>query len=1193
MSVRLRRSLLAVTSLALLIIGAWARGASSRFELVSRSNGGASSRQARNLPRSGGATLELARRGFTINADGTVGAMVELADPSAVEIYLAARKTSAPASGSVAPAAVTVQATALARAQIAHLDQLQRDLVGTLTSSAIGAHVIYRVQRVYNGIAVQVDGGRLDVIRALPGVKGVHPLVPKSPTNFTSVPFIGAPQVWSGATGAITGTGVTIGVIDTGIDYLHYDFGGSGAYLSSGSYTRANWPETAKVVGGYDFAGDNYDASGVYGSTTPTPDPDPMDCWGTDAAGNEIIPHGTHVAGTLAGYGENADGSTFTGPWTASTPISTLGIGPGVAPGAELYALRVFGCEGTTNLVTEAIDWALDPNNDGNFADHLDIINMSLGSSYGAPDDPDAVSANNAASLGVIVVAAAGNDNDGFFIVSTPGVAGGAIAVAACGDPGVIYTDLYVNSPSSIAGDYLAQSALFGPPFPSSGITNDVILASPSDGCSALSNASAMAGNIAMMNRNYPNGCTFTTKVKNAQNAGAVAAIIADNVDESTLITMAGSDPTITIPSASILFGDGETIESQLPSPGVNATLTGLGMADALASFTSRGPRTGDAALKPDIAAPGLQIFSADGGTGNAGFFLDGTSMATPHVSGTMALLRQLYPTWSVEELKALVMNTGHDVTLYPNATPPLVGPGRIGAGRVDVATAAQAPAVAFNADDAGLVSVSFGAIEVADTTTLTKNVTVENKSGASLTYAIGFTPFATIPGVTVSFPQGSTVTVPGGGSATVPVQLTADAAAMRHTMDPSIFTTSEGYPRFWQSEEDGYMTLTPSSGTVLRVPIYAALRPISAMTTLQSAMGLTGTLGTATLDLTGSGLNTGTAYPTDILSLVSALELVEDNADPTVSDARFVGVTTDYPTEVASGNTVADSTVFFGVALQDNWSSPVPVVFDIMIDSAGNGKYDYDLFLTDLDDGDDVYVASLCSLSSGNCTLTPVNGVTPDVFDTAPLNSNVVVLPVTASELGLTPGKSRFNFYFNRESGTQVYHSFDPANAGLSFSGNFAVAGSGQPIFPDLPGQAIDVGYNQTNYTADGASGLLLLHHHNGAGNRAESVPVEFGSCSVSANPVVPPLATVGVETTFQANDTANSCTGAAAYDWDFGDGSPHATTANPQHEYAQDGTYTWRLVVWRGDFSATQTGSITVHPQVGGRLQRHLKQG
>jgi hypothetical protein len=99
----------------------------------------------------------------------------------------------------------------------------------------------------------------------------------------------------------------------------------------------------------------------------------------------------------------NGDGTSFAGPYTGSLNTAAMGIGPGVAPEAGIYALRVFGCAGSTALTVAAINWATDPNRDGDPSDHVDVINMSLGSSYGTPDDPSAAASNIAAGLGVLV----------------------------------------------------------------------------------------------------------------------------------------------------------------------------------------------------------------------------------------------------------------------------------------------------------------------------------------------------------------------------------------------------------------------------------------------------------------------------------------------------------------------------------------------------------------------------------------------------------------------------------------------------------------------------------------------------------------------------------------------------------------------------------------------------------------------
>jgi len=233
--------------------------------------------------------------------------------------------------------------------------------------------------------------------------------------------------------------------------------------------------------------------------------------------------------------------------------------------------------------------------------------------------------------------------------------------------------------------------------------------------------------------------------------------IVVDNVPGSPPPGL-GDDPTIvtpiTIPSERVTLLDGNSMKANIAT--LNVTLLGQPGGDTLASFSSRGPRRifgSPLRLKPDIAAPGLNItstqtgvtcngvaFPAGTGSGcivvNASgnipnsqlLIISGTSMASPHMAGIMALLRELKPEWSVEELKALAMNYAtHDVTVFPNGTPPRYGPSRIGAGRVDPSKAAVGDVVAMNADDPGLVSVTFEP-EVVGVTTQTKKIRVVNK---------------------------------------------------------------------------------------------------------------------------------------------------------------------------------------------------------------------------------------------------------------------------------------------------------------------------------------------------------------------------------------------------------------------------------------------------------------------------------
>ena len=172
-------------------------------------------------------------------------------------------------------------------------------------------------------------------------------------------------------------------------------------------------PAAPRVKGGIDLVGDSYNAdpdSDTY-QPVPHPDPNPLDC---PAATSGTVGHGSHVAGTAAGSGVLSTGATYTGPYNATTISgNSWTVGPGVAPKADLYAIRVFGCDGSTDVVVDAIEWAVD--ND------IDVINLSLGSPFGTKDSPDAVAATNAAKAGVVVVISAGNEGPNQYITRFTG----------------------------------------------------------------------------------------------------------------------------------------------------------------------------------------------------------------------------------------------------------------------------------------------------------------------------------------------------------------------------------------------------------------------------------------------------------------------------------------------------------------------------------------------------------------------------------------------------------------------------------------------------------------------------------------------------------------------------------------------------------------------------------------------------
>ncbi len=149
---------------------------------------------------------------------------------------------------------------------------------------------------------------------------------------------------------------------------------------------------------------------------------------------------------------------------------------------------------------------------------------MSLGSDYGHPNDVTAEASDNAARAGVVVVASAGNSGDTYFVSGSPGAAGRAISVANSLDDGKGAL-LRVNAPASLAGDFPAGAAAYGPNLADGSVTGDVVLVNDgtgtaTDGCEAL--VGFPAGAIALVDGGT---CSFKTKTLNAQNAGAIAVI--------------------------------------------------------------------------------------------------------------------------------------------------------------------------------------------------------------------------------------------------------------------------------------------------------------------------------------------------------------------------------------------------------------------------------------------------------------------------------------------------------------------------------------------------------------------------------------------------------------------------------------------------------------------------------------------
>ena len=1034
-----------------------------------------------------------------------------------------------------------------ARAQLHTVTAAQNRVISALPS---GSNVVYRTHAVLAGLAVTTNVKNYQALTHLSGVAAVYPIAPKSPSNSYAVPLQHAPEAWQ-AHGDL-GANSTVAIIDTGIDYTHADFGGVGTVQEyQDSKAQLGEPVSAgefpgpKVIGGYDLAGDDYNGSG---GTPPSPDPWPLDCNG----------HGSHVAGTVAGYGVDSNGNTYDGSYDTTTPFGDLRIGPGMAPLAKLYAYRVFGCEGDSFLVGDAIDMAADPNGDGDPSDHVDVVNMSLGSDYGSPQDGDSVLTDAASQLGITMVVASGNAGDLYDVGGSPGDAPRALTAAASQDEYSQVDALNVSAPESIAGTYAAERSIAydwtnDPDL--SGDVAQVTEASNLDGCDPLNTADAAAvnGKIAFVewdDNDTTRRCGSVARSANLVAAGAIGFIFGSNEESFS----AGITGSAVIPGVLVAKSGADAIRAELVADHTvsisGTTANGFaqfvsGLNDTLAGFSSRG--INDAGnVKPDVTAVGVSVFSAGNGTGNQGLNDSGTSMATPMVAGTAALVRSLHPEWNPEQVKADIMNTA-DQDLYQgiNHTVPKYAPNRVGSGRIDVESALDNQTLAYSIDngsggtDNGTVSASFGPVAVtpsADPTVLTRTIKVQNTSLNTVTYDVSYDERTSIPGADYTVSP-DTVTIDPRSSKTVTVTLTITPGELTKTIDPTVDRFQAIANRQYQADASGNVVFSSQDELPnLRVPVYAAPRPASAMTQPSSFSLSGGPVQTRLLPLSGQQVDQGSG-DTLVQSTVAGFELqatsgLAPNCSVTVTagcvnfpdereaDIRYVGATSDAPQlEANDQNPLEDGLAYFAVSAQAPWRTPTgSMEYDIYIDSTGDGVADAVLFNTNFTTatGTDVMVTELFDLNLGEVTDLELVNASDGSTDTALFNSDTLVMPVWLGALpGLAEGASRITYTvqsFSMYQSAPVDHignvdgdlnitggkSLDVLNPGLTVTGSYD--GNASPLlFRDAPGSVLAVRRDVAAYAADHGKGALLVHFQNEVGNKAQVMSLNKNTAHVS----------------------------------------------------------------------------------------------
>ncbi len=923
--------------------------------------------------------------------------------------------------------------------------------------ASAGATFQRQYQDAYNGMRVRVSVRNLPKLATLPGVVAIRPIRVRHKTLTTAVPFTGVPAAWGDY--GYTGKGVKIAIIDSGIDYTHADFGGPGtpAAFDANDPTiiePGSFP-TTKVAGGTDLVGDDYDPESTDPNLfTPHPDPDPIDC----ITGG----HGTHVAGIAAGQGVKADGSTYTGPYNASLDFGTFAVGPGVAPEATLYAFRVFGCEGATDVVIDAINAAV--------AADVDVINMSLGADFGEADDPDVVATNNASKAGIAVVISAGNAGPVPYIVGSPGTATRAITVAAQ-DAVPTFPLAIVDLP--VQPDQAGINMNAGPlPLSAPLVVLKATATTVRLGCDPADYSGFdVTGKIVAVKRGV---CAFVDKGQIAAGQGAAGIIVInrDDVPSGELPVFIGNNPEIfSIPMVGVAK---DAQPALLASDGLGITLKPNGTAPNpaythTADFTSMGPRHVDSALKPDIAAPGVNMVSALVGGGGGGTTLSGTSMASPYTAGVAALVLQAHPSWSPARVKAAIVNTA-DPDGVGDYEPLLAGSG-------EVQPRKAVDTVGLATLSGGTSTLSFGYEPHGSSYRETKEIKLTNTGSRSITYDLSAGFVGADQGLSFSFSP-SRVRVGGHSSRTVKVTISftkAELAAL-----PGADEMADGTAF---NSIRGAVVATPRGTAVgrypLRVPfllVPRGLSDIEAQKTLK--WKLAGGIASSSTKIENDGNHAGIADQ-------YAWGESDANEHFGITDIRATGVQS---LAGVGGLSPTDRLLVFAVNLHGRWSTPSDLDVEVEIDVDADGATDF--ILVGFDSGAlfagafDGAVLSFLFDADGNLV-----DLWPAV---APTNGSTYLLATAASSLGLTGGASSFDYE------TFVYSVFlDIPSDEASGTGHFdalAPALSTGAYIPLAKGQEVKLPLtvDTAKFATDPALGWLIASNDDANGRRqADLIPI------------------------------------------------------------------------------------------------------
>ncbi|HEX3894759.1 MAG TPA: S8 family serine peptidase [Rudaea sp.] len=551
----------------------------------------------------------------------------------------------------------------------------KRAQVLTAASNAIGRTLRPRhiFQTTNNGVAVELSDSEAAQVATLPGVVTVRRERVEHALTDAGPQWIGASQLWNGqvaGTAATKGEGVVVGVIDTGINPTHPSFAatdGSGyTNINSrghfyGLCTTGDATCTSKLIGIYDM---------------------------TDEGSNGVdtVGHGSHVSGIVAG---NAMADALNG-----MTVSLSRNVSGVAPHANLIMYKACTLKNGTGTCAEsdilaAIDQAV--------TDNVDVINYSIGGDAAdayqmlADTSTDVYAFFQARAAGVVVAAAAGNEGPGPASLDEPGNAPWVIGVANAS-----HNRTFSNSLGSFSGAPDAPSTLVGQGFTAGYGPANIVYAgnygnalcgvgdtqgTAPTGASNPFAAGTFHGEIVICDRGI---YARVEKGYNVKAAGAGGYILANaQTDGESVI----SDDHY-LPAVHLGYNEGAVLKNWVTVPGTHdGTISGVSAVlndasgDILESDSSRGPYGfSGGILKPDITAPGSNILSSSGTTSGLAL-LSGTSMATPHVAGSAALVIAVHPTWTPAQVESALLSTASDTIrkdAFTPATPLDEGSGRV-----------------------------------------------------------------------------------------------------------------------------------------------------------------------------------------------------------------------------------------------------------------------------------------------------------------------------------------------------------------------------------------------------------------------------------------------------------------------------------------------------------------------------------